>query len=66
MYFLKANILRQIWLKFVLNDPVNSDPEFVQVIAWRRTVDKPLSAPTVIQVISRNPVFPDHSKMPCK
>ena len=29
-------------LKFVPNDPNDSKPALVQVMAWRRTVDKPL------------------------
>ena len=32
----------QISLKFVLNGPIDNKPAMVQVMAWRRTGDKPL------------------------
>ena len=33
----------QISLKFVPKGPINNIPELVQIMAWRRTGDKPLS-----------------------
>ena len=38
-------ILIQISLKFVPNGPIDNNPALVQVMAWRRTGDKPLSEP---------------------
>ena len=35
----------QIALKFVPNGPINNIPALVQIMAWRRTDDKPLSEP---------------------
>ena len=32
----------QISLKFVLRSPIENKPAIVQLMAWRRTVDKPL------------------------
>ena len=37
--------LIKISLKFVPNDPTDNKPVLVQVMAWRRTGDKPLSEP---------------------
>ena len=43
--FLNENLLIsiKISLKFVPNGPINNIPVLVQIIAWRRTGDKPLS-----------------------
>ena len=42
--FLNDNdrILIEIALKFVPRSPINNQPILVQVMAWRRTGDKPL------------------------
>ena len=37
-------------LKFVPNDPINSKAALVQVTAWWRTGDTPLSEPTMTQI----------------
>ena len=52
--FLNENdrILIQISLKFVPRSPINNKPALVQVMAWRRTGDKPLPEPMLAQ-------FPD-------
>ena len=44
LIFLNENdrILIQIPLKFVLMSPMDNESAFVQVVAWRRTGDKPL------------------------
>ena len=42
----------QISLKFVPSSPIDNKPALVQVMAWRRTGDKPLPEPMVAQ-------FPD-------
>ena len=39
----------QISLKFVLKNPIDNKTECVQVIAWRRTGDKPLPGPMMTQ-----------------
>ena len=39
----KFCILIQIPLKFVPKGPINNKPALVQIMAWRRTGDKPLS-----------------------
>ena len=43
--FLNENvrILIKISLKFVTNGPINNNPALVQIMAWRRSGDKPLS-----------------------
>ena len=45
--FLDENdrILIQISLKFVPKSPIDNKPALVQVMAWRRTGDKPLTGP---------------------
>ena len=45
----KFHILIQISLKFVLNIPIDSKSAMVQVMAWRRTGDKPLTEPMVAE-----------------
>ena len=42
--FLNENrwISIRIWLKFVPNGPIDNKPALVQVLAWRRTGNKPL------------------------
>ena len=41
----KFYILIKISLKFVPNGPINNIPALVQIVAWRRSGDKPLSEP---------------------
>ena len=36
-------------LKFVTKGPINNIPALVQIMAWRRTGDKPLSEPMMTQ-----------------
>ena len=45
--FLNENhcIWIQILLKFIMKSSINNKTELVQVVAWRRTGDKPLSEP---------------------
>ena len=38
-----TSISIKIWLKFVPKDPISNSPPLVQIIAWNRTVDRPLS-----------------------
>ena len=37
-------------LKFVPNGPINNIPSLVQIMAWRRPGDKPLSAPMMVSL----------------
>ena len=37
-------------LKFVTKDPVNNIPALIQILAWRRPGDKPLSEPIVVSL----------------
>ena len=50
--FLKENviILIKISLKFVLKGPINNIPALVQIMAWRRSGDKPLSEPMMVSL----------------
>ena len=50
--FLNENDRISFWisLKFVLRSPFNNNPALVQVMAWRRTGDKPLSEPMVVRL----------------
>ena len=49
--FLNENveILIEISLKFVHKGPINNIPALVQIMAWRRPGDKPLSEPMVVR-----------------
>ena len=40
----------KISLKFVVKDPIDNIPALVQIMAWRRKGDKPLSEPMMSQV----------------
>ena len=50
--FLNKNvrISIKISLKFVPKDPINNIPALVQIMAWRRPGDKPLSEPMMISL----------------
>ena len=43
-------ILIEISLKFVPNAPINNIPALVQIMAWRRPGDKPLSEPMMVNL----------------
>ena len=40
----------KIWLKFVPKGRINNIPALVQIIAWRRPGDKPLSEPMLVSL----------------
>ena len=42
----------EIPLKFVLEDPINNNAALVQIMAWRRPGDKPLSKPMTISLLT--------------
>ena len=50
--FLNQNvwISSKISLKFVLKGPINNIPALVQIMAWRRPGDKPLSEPMMVNL----------------
>ena len=50
--FLNVNewISLKISLKFVLKGPINNIPALVQIMAWRRPGDKPLSEPMMVSL----------------
>ena len=52
--FLNENvgILIKISLKFVPKGPINNIPALVQVMAWRRPGDKPLTEPMVVRLLT--------------
>ena len=43
-----VRILIEISLKFVPKGPINNIPSLVQIMAWRRPFDKPLSEPMMV------------------
>ena len=43
------SISNKIWLKIVLKDPIDNNTALVQMMAWRRIGDKPLSEPMLIR-----------------
>ena len=49
-------MLLNISLKFVPNGPVNNIPSLVQVMAWRRPGDKPLSEPMMVSLLTHRSV----------
>ena len=52
--FLNENvkISIQISLKFVPKGPINNNPALVQIMAWRRSGDKPLSEPMMVSLLA--------------
>ena len=40
-------------LKFVPEGPINNIPALVQIMAWRRPGDKPLSEPVMVSLLTR-------------
>ena len=40
----------KVSLKFVPRDPINNNPALVQIMAWRRPGDNPLSEPMVVRL----------------
>ena len=47
-----VRILIKISLKFVPYGPINNIPELVQIMAWRRPGDKPLSEPMMVSLLT--------------
>ena len=52
--FLNENvrIAIKISLKFVPKGPINNNPALVQIMAWRRPGDKPLSEPMMVSLLT--------------
>ena len=52
--FLNENIRIsiKISLKFVPKGPINNNPALVQIMAWRRSGDKPLSEPMMVSLLT--------------
>ena len=52
--FLRENVLipTKISLKFVPKAPINNIPASVQIMAWRRPGDKPLSEPMMVSLLT--------------
>ena len=51
-FFLNENVWFpiKISLKFVPKDPINNIPSLIQIMAWRRPGDKPLSEPMMVSL----------------
>ena len=47
----KFSILIEISLKFVPKDPNDNKPALIQIMAWRRIGDKPLSEPMMVNLL---------------
>ena len=52
--FLNENVIISIKmsLKFVPDGPINNIPALVQIMAWRRLGDKPLSEPMMVLLLT--------------
>ena len=52
--FLNENVWTslKISLKFLPKGPINNIPSLVQIMAWRRPGDKPLSEPMVVRLLT--------------
>ena len=49
--FEKVGFLTKIQLKFVSRSKINNIPALVQIMAWRRAGDKPLSEPMMVRLL---------------
>ena len=47
-----VRITIKISLKFVPKGPINNNPTLVQIMAWRRPGDKPLSEPVMVNLLT--------------
>ena len=47
-----VSISIKILLEFILKCPINNIPALVQILAWRRLGDKPLSEPIMIILLT--------------
>ena len=47
-----AGISIKISLKFVPKGPINNIPALIQIMAWRRSGDKPLSEPMMVSLLT--------------
>ena len=47
-----VRISMKISLKFVPKGPINNNPALVQIMAWRRSGDKPLSEPMMVSLLT--------------
>ena len=47
-----VRILIEVSLKFVPKGPINNIPALVQIMAWRRPGDKPLSEPMMVSLLT--------------
>ena len=47
-----VQILNKISLTFVPKAPINNIPALVQIMAWRRPGDKPLSEPMMVSLLT--------------
>ena len=47
-----VSISIKVSLKFVSNDPINNTPALVQIMAWRRPGDTPLSEPMMFSLLT--------------
>ena len=50
VFFKKNAWISKNTLKFVLNGPIDNIPALVQIMAWHRTGDKPLSEPMMVSL----------------
>ena len=50
--YVNVKILIEISLKFVPKGPINNIPALVQIMAWRRPGDKPLSEPMLVCLLT--------------
>ena len=66
--FLNENlwILIMIWLKFVPKGPISNISALVQIMAWRRPGDKPLSEPMMVSLLTHIYVARPHGATPVK
>ena len=53
--FLNENVIisTKISLKFVPKGPINNNTALVQIMAWHRSDDKPLSEPMMVSLLSQ-------------
>ena len=56
-FWREFSCMKTPWLKFVPYGPINNKPSLVQITAWRRTRDKPLSEPMMVLIEVSEPMM---------
>ena len=52
VHFVERKCLNSDKMKFIPKGPINNIPALVQIMAWRRSGDKPISEPMLVRLLT--------------